>query len=134
MVARTAPNKSNAGCQVICMTGRIAYRLLKRKWPKQELSGELGRVVIGKTGIPGRFDVALKWMPGTGAPLTNDGTNGSVDSGPSIFTATQEQLGLKLESSEGRCRFSSSIIGRRHQKIRGAMGRWGDMTEPGDEK
>ena len=31
MVARTAPNKSDAGCQVICMTGRIAYRLLKRK-------------------------------------------------------------------------------------------------------
>jgi hypothetical protein len=92
-----------------------------RLWPKQELSGELGRVVIGKTGIPGRFDVALKWMPGTGAPLTNDGTNGSVDSGPSIFTATQEQLGLKLESSEGRCRFSSSIIGRRQRKIRGAI-------------
>jgi uncharacterized protein (TIGR03435 family) len=96
------------------MTGRIAYRLLKRKsavwavthrparlWPKQELSGELGRVVIDKTGIPGRVDVTLKWMPGTGAPLTNDGTNGSVDSGPSIFTATQEQLGLKLESSRG---------------------------------
>jgi hypothetical protein len=29
-------------------------------------------------------------MPGTGAPLTNDGTNGSVDSGPSIFIAIQE--------------------------------------------
>jgi hypothetical protein len=31
----------------------------------QELSGELGRVVIDKTGIPGRIGVALKWMPGT---------------------------------------------------------------------
>ena len=31
IVARTAPNKSPAGCQVICMTGSIAYRLLKRK-------------------------------------------------------------------------------------------------------
>jgi uncharacterized protein (TIGR03435 family) len=56
----------------------------------QELSGESGRVVIDKTGIGGRFDVALEWMPGTGAPLTNDGTNGSVDSGPSIFIAIQE--------------------------------------------
>ena len=31
MVATTAPNKSNAGCQGICMRGRIAYRLSNRK-------------------------------------------------------------------------------------------------------
>jgi uncharacterized protein (TIGR03435 family) len=69
----------------------------------QELSRELGRVVIDKTGIQGRYDCALKWNPDTGAPLTNDGTDNSAasgDAGPSIFTAIQEQLGLKLESSK----------------------------------
>ena len=70
----------------------------------QELSRELGRVVIDKTGIQGRYDCALKWRPDTGEARRNDGTDGSVaptDSGPSIFTAIQEQLGLKLESTKG---------------------------------
>jgi uncharacterized protein (TIGR03435 family) len=70
----------------------------------QELSRELGRVVIDKTGIQGRYDFALKWMPDTGAALMNDRTDGSAalpDFGPSIFTAIQEQLGLKLESTKG---------------------------------
>jgi uncharacterized protein (TIGR03435 family) len=70
----------------------------------QELSRELGRVVIDKTGIQGRYDCALKWRPDTGEARINDGTDGSVaslDSGPSIFTAIQEQLGLKLESTKG---------------------------------
>jgi uncharacterized protein (TIGR03435 family) len=70
----------------------------------QELSKELGRVVIDKTGISGRYDVALKWTPDTGEAPTDSGTEGTAsppDSGPSIFTAIQEQLGLKLESAKG---------------------------------
>lgn len=70
----------------------------------QELSRELGRVVIDKTGIQGRYDFALKWTPDTGAPPMNNGADASApqpDAGPSIFTAIQEQLGLKLESSKG---------------------------------
>lgn len=65
----------------------------------QELATELGRVIIDKTGIAGRYDVTLKWTPESdGAPADN-GTENS--SGPSIFTAMQEQLGLKLESAKG---------------------------------
>jgi uncharacterized protein (TIGR03435 family) len=65
----------------------------------QELSRELGRVVIDQTGIKGRYDVSLKWTPETGAaPMSSDN---APDSGPSIFTAIQEQLGLKLESTRG---------------------------------
>jgi uncharacterized protein (TIGR03435 family) len=64
----------------------------------QELSGELGRVIVDKTGIEGRYDVALKWTPDEGQPSAD---NGSVDAGPSLLTAIQEQLGLKLESSKG---------------------------------
>jgi uncharacterized protein (TIGR03435 family) len=64
----------------------------------QELSRELGRVIVDKTGIEGRYDVALKWTPDEGQSSAN---SGSVDAGPSIFTAIQEQLGLKLESSKG---------------------------------
>lgn len=60
-------------------------------------SQELGRDVIDKTGIPGRYDISLNWAKDT-ATTPDNGTQGpSV----SIFTAIQEQLGLKLESSKG---------------------------------
>lgn len=64
----------------------------------QELSTELGRVVIDKTGIAGRYDVTLKWTPDTDGASADNRTENS--SGPSIFTAMQEQLGLKLESAK----------------------------------
>ena len=70
----------------------------------QELSGELGRVVIDKTGIAGQYDVVLKWTPDSGTASTSSGADSTalpVDSGPSIFTAIQEQLGLRLESTKG---------------------------------
>jgi uncharacterized protein (TIGR03435 family) len=70
----------------------------------QELAKELGRVVIDKTGIDGRYDVTLKWTPDSGTTPVNSGTEGTAappDSGPSIFTAIQEQLGLKLEPAKG---------------------------------
>lgn len=54
------------------------------------LSQFLGRSVLDKTGLPGNYDFKLQWTP--------DEAEGD---GPSIFTATQEQLGLKLESSKG---------------------------------
>jgi uncharacterized protein (TIGR03435 family) len=55
-------------------------------------NSEVDRVVLDKTGITGRFDITLTWTPDTATP--------SADSGPSIFTALQEQLGLKLESTK----------------------------------
>jgi uncharacterized protein (TIGR03435 family) len=57
------------------------------------LSDVLGRVVVDKTGIAGKYEIALKWTP--------DEQQGTADAGPSIFTALQEQLGLKLESTKG---------------------------------
>jgi len=55
------------------------------------LSQAVGRVVVDKTGITGRYFVTLKWTP-DGAPASE-----KPDAPPSIFTALQEQLGLKLE-------------------------------------
>jgi uncharacterized protein (TIGR03435 family) len=61
----------------------------------EELSRELGRVVIDKTGMQGRYDFVLSFTPATDKALADE------DAGPSIFTAIQEQLGLKLESTKG---------------------------------
>jgi uncharacterized protein (TIGR03435 family) len=48
----------------------------------------------------GAFDVDLKWNPDE-VTAGNATTTPSADTFPSIFTALQEQLGLKLESSRG---------------------------------
>jgi uncharacterized protein (TIGR03435 family) len=64
----------------------------------QEASGELGRVVLDRTSIAGRYDITLKWTPDSGNNPPADSS--SSEAGPSIFTAIQEQLGLKLEPSK----------------------------------
>jgi uncharacterized protein (TIGR03435 family) len=65
------------------------------------LSGELGRTVVDRTGLTGVYDISLTWAgdAGQGGGLGTAGAaSGSDASGPSLFTAIQEQLGLKLES------------------------------------
>jgi len=63
------------------------------------LSGMLGKPVVDKTGLTGTYDAKLQWAPDDAAgPSQTSGT--PPDSGPSIFTALQEQLGLKLEPSK----------------------------------
>lgn len=62
-----------------------------------------GRIVVDKTGLAGDFDLVLQFAP-TGGLSTNPAGNAvpvAVEEGPSVFTALQEQLGLKLESQRG---------------------------------
>jgi uncharacterized protein (TIGR03435 family) len=60
--------------------------------------------VIDRTGLPGSYDIELTFDPSSaaqappGAPL---GPPPVDDTKPSIFTALQEQLGLRLESTRG---------------------------------
>ena len=54
------------------------------------LSGQVGRTVIDKTGLSGKYDFQLTYAPDMG-DIT----------GPSLFTALQEQLGLKLDAQKG---------------------------------
>jgi uncharacterized protein (TIGR03435 family) len=62
----------------------------------------LGRNVMDGTGLVGPFDIHLEWAldPLSGSP-TLDTAAPPDATGPSIFTALQEQLGLKLESTKG---------------------------------
>jgi uncharacterized protein (TIGR03435 family) len=57
--------------------------------------------VIDTTELSGEYDVNLEWTPdpGQGQPVLGVNTPPPADlNGPSIFTAIQEQLGLRLES------------------------------------
>jgi uncharacterized protein (TIGR03435 family) len=70
------------------------------------LSQQVGRQVIDKTDLKGLYDVKLQWTPEFGqVPIAPGGPEPSPpppnSSGPSIFTALQEQLGLRLESAKG---------------------------------
>jgi uncharacterized protein (TIGR03435 family) len=57
------------------------------------LEGPLDRLVIDKTGIAGLYEFRLEWTP--------DDTPADVATGASIFTAIQEQLGLRLQPATG---------------------------------
>lgn len=57
----------------------------------QILTPQTSRPVIDRTGLTGTYNVALKWTPALG-------TDAPVADAVSVFTAVQEQLGLKLES------------------------------------
>jgi len=74
------------------------------------LSRILERTVVDQTGLKGKFDLTLHWTPDPSQGLQPP--PGSLPpgapqpppadpNGPSIFTALQEQLGLKLESQKG---------------------------------
>lgn len=105
-----APNRGFRGIRMMGpgqLTGtNINIRLLADILSRQR---ELGRLVIDETGLKGNYDWTLKWTPDQGGPMFKgpDGGPPSADtpapdsSGPSIFTALEEQLGLKLESRKG---------------------------------
>jgi len=71
----------------------VGYRSLAA-----QLSNTLGRTVIDKTGLIGTYDVHLRWTSDsapTGASPPDDSAT------PSLFTAIEEQLGLRLTAARG---------------------------------
>ena len=64
----------------------------------QYLAPYVNRVVVDRTGLDGRYDIVLKWSPEqlAGAPGP---APAEPQERPGLFTALQEQLGLKLEAS-----------------------------------
>lgn len=62
------------------------------------LSASLGRVVVDRTGLTERYDFELKWTP---EPPPQAGQPPAADpNAVSIFTAVQEQLGLRLSAAK----------------------------------
>lgn len=66
-----------------------------------DLSELLGRPVVDKTGLSGDFDIHLEFAPDDTIALGAQPSTTVDLSLPSIFTALQQQLGLKVESSKG---------------------------------
>jgi uncharacterized protein (TIGR03435 family) len=58
-----------------------------------------GRVVLDKTGLPSSYDFQLKWTPLDAASASATLPSANAD-GVSLFTAIEEQLGLKLAATK----------------------------------
>jgi bla regulator protein blaR1 len=116
---KLTPSQQKAGNRRPMMRmgrGRIESEGVAMAQLADMLSMEQGRKVIDRTGLTGNYDIKLEYTPdqsqgpGPGGPPgggPGPGPEGGMGppppdpNGPSIFTALQEQLGLKLESQKG---------------------------------
>jgi uncharacterized protein (TIGR03435 family) len=67
------------------------------------LSSITGQQVVDETGLEGTFDFNLEWTPDEMQKAATPGETAAAagPSGPSIFSALPEQLGLRLEARKG---------------------------------
>jgi uncharacterized protein (TIGR03435 family) len=86
--------------------GHLEAQGTSMEWLIRDLSQELRRTVVDKTGLTGKYDFTLEWEPddalasATGGDNGNDNTSPPGLGGASLLTALREQLGLKLESQK----------------------------------
>jgi uncharacterized protein (TIGR03435 family) len=106
------PPRRNSS-QMVFSNGRM--RMVTTDSTMQEiatmLTGQVGRPVTDSTGLTGKYDYTLTFASetmggGGGAALVAASDSGPLldpdgDNGPTIFSAIQEQLGLKLEQKKG---------------------------------
>ena len=95
--AEGATNKLGGGSWRI---GRGSLTATRMKLPAlaENLSYQVERTILDKTGLTGEYDLKLKWTPEDRANAGTD--NGAGDAPPAIFEAIKEQLGLKLTADK----------------------------------
>jgi uncharacterized protein (TIGR03435 family) len=83
-------------------SGRLIGVQVSAEMLAKVLSDQLSRSVQDQTGLKGVFDFKLEWEPDASS-TGPDGVRTPPDlgAGSSLFTAIQEQLGLKLEARKG---------------------------------
>jgi uncharacterized protein (TIGR03435 family) len=109
---REGPKLSPAKEVGAAVGSQVPGRILHPRMPMFTLATLLSRferqLVIDQTGLHGPFTVDLQWLPDTlrsrleagGPPPVVNGQPVDVNL-PSLYTAVQEQLGLRLESRKG---------------------------------
>jgi uncharacterized protein (TIGR03435 family) len=92
-------------------SGKLAFLAMSVADFCQNLTWDaLDRPVIDKTGIAGKFNFRVEFAPDEATPFfrsagVDPAPAPSEPAGPSIFTALQQQLGLKLEPTRGPVEF-----------------------------
>lgn len=78
--------------------GQLVATNLTTAWLAAQLSGIMGRMVVDNTGLTGTYSADLHWTPDN-QPMAS--SQAESDTSLSIFTAVEEQLGLKLVPTKG---------------------------------
>ena len=97
----SVPASARRGGGVRMSMGMISANECTISYFLSMLSRQLGRTILDRTGLTSNYDFTLRWNPDNGTSAASNPPEGSqADALPSIFTALQEQLGLKLESTK----------------------------------
>ena len=86
-------------CPTLRYPGGISARALTMDFFAAIMAQAAGRPVVNDTALAGEFDLDLSYTPDLAASASAPAP--PANSAPSLFTALEEQLGLKLESSRG---------------------------------
>jgi uncharacterized protein (TIGR03435 family) len=83
--------------------GRLIGTQVSAEMLAKVLSDQLSRSVQDRTALKGVFDFVLEWEPDTQSIGADDtpAPSAGVRTGPSLFSALQEQLGFRLEPRKG---------------------------------
>lgn len=107
-VRPAGPGGMGRGAMIRIGRGTLSAAQMPMAILARSLSQMLSKTVLDKTGLDGAYEVKLEWAPEPGqrdgpfgGPPPPDAVAASDTGGPTIFTALQEQLGLKLESTTG---------------------------------
>jgi uncharacterized protein (TIGR03435 family) len=105
--------KGGNGTMTVGEKGMMTFHGLPISYVVAILSQQLGRTVVDKTGLTGKYDFSWQFVPSAamirqfGGGATPDAASGNSSGIPSdpdgtdLFTAVAEQLGLKLETAKG---------------------------------
>jgi len=113
VVAKDGPKltpHNDAGTKIRGGCGRLIGRRVTTDAIATMLSRQLEHEVLNRTGLSGEYDVQLNFTRDAGpCRVATDSQGGSAATDPSgppsIYTALQQQLGLKLESAKGTVEF-----------------------------
>jgi uncharacterized protein (TIGR03435 family) len=87
-------NAGDPGPQGSSGRGRITDRKVSMSMFAKQLAAQLRQPVADRTGLRGDYDFKLEWSPGPTSSLSSESDSAS------LFTALQEQLGLRLGSAK----------------------------------
>ena len=107
---RNAPPDPARQCGIRGGNGNVTYVYITMDEIVRSLANypAVGRPVIDRTGLMGRYDLHMEFVPAFVDSPNNDGSqvpNPNSDSGPNLFTALVEQAGLKLQAERGQVPF-----------------------------
>ena len=89
-------------CGIRGLPGRLVAGAMPMALLASNLSGQVQRIVVDRTGLSGGWDFEITFAPERPLnPPPGVEFPAADPNAPSLFTAMQEQLGLKLQSTKG---------------------------------